>query len=947
MCAPNVDQNETPIRVKVKDPLEYFLLEELQENLMIGSAAIDARLRDIYNESLLSTLRYSFVPGIDERQHLFEIDEQTSIIKTAQVIDRDGLCPGSNACYVLLHVRVYPEYLNKTIRILVEILDINDHAPTFPEKYINLNIPESAPIGTQFILPPATDIDSGVNAIQRYELMSNTNRFELNTIIKEDAPTELRLTLKEKLDRETTGFYQLKVVAYDGSSEPKSGSILVNVTVEDIDDHDPVFTDATYEAFIEENLPGGSRVFQVTALDRDLGVNAKIKYGFSAKTQEAYGHIFGIMETDGQIYLKDSLDFEYGSTYLLVVTASDQGGEKAHPGHATVIVRVRGSNDHPPILTLNTLTNSGMAEVLEGADRGTFVARINVADQDGGENGMVECSLTHEKFALEMLHQSEYRIITRSQLDREIKAFYDVTVVCRDLGSHPNVALQEVHVKVLDINDESPKFDQLSYNTHIKENNEIDDELIQISASDMDQGENAEIRYSLAPDAKNLFTINPQTGVILVNTILDHEMQREILFHAVATDLGEPPMSSSALISVSILDTGEETPLFAQHRYEFGIFENKPGGNDVGVVKLSEHHSRGYSQFHFPTEDNDDAQFFEIDRSSGKITTKISLDREGKSVYYTKVVATKHGLHEQTGTVSVTIYIADQNDCPPIITFPSAKNNSLQISGSIPRGHEIVQIKATDRDLGDNAKLSYYIAGGNRDGIFALNPASGVLLAAKNFEAISKTNFRLAIVVQDNGYPRLNDEQFLNIYINHSLMFTSAESKHEVLSSRHATIVVAVVASVLVFIFVVLFTFMLVLLWKRAKNEPKKSSHNSDSCNYSTVTSSRTLSSCFDTGSDGREERDERDRGVAEGQEEDRRHNGNASIPTRRQPPVRNCDVALRVDNEINDLHAEKLHNTSYLGPQKNMAKVSTCIPSFITLVRFDIITALCKLVYI
>ena len=926
---------------KVKDPLEYFLLEELSANLLIGNAAVDARLSDIFNASIMSQLTYSFVPDVDERQYLFDIDSNNAIIKTTQQIDRDTLCPGSQACYVLLHVQVHPVSLNKVIRILVEILDINDHKPEFPESRMDLTILESAPRGSDFILPPATDSDSGKNAIQGYELVGTTEKFELQVTERDEEPVELTLVLKEELDREATDFYELKLVAHDGGNPSKSGSIIISITIEDINDNEPKFTNTTYEAFIDENIPIGSSVYQVSALDRDVGENGRIKYDFTEETQETYGDKFGIFETTGQIYLKDELDFEYGSTYLLVVTASDQGGPESQPGHATVIVRVKDDNDNPPKITLNTLTNSGIAHVSEGSAPGDAVAQITVADQDGGENGKIECTLTHEKFALEAVHQSQYRIVTSHILDREIKPFYDLTVICRDLGSTPNVAMQEVNVQVVDINDESPEFEQRAYNAHIKELNQINDPLIQIHARDRDDGENGEVRYSLQSDARNMFQIDADSGLITVNTVFDHDSPRQFTFHAVANDLGTPSRSAVATIIVSILDENDEIPLFSQRTYEFGIFENKPAGSEVGLVLLSgQQQTSDHYQFYFPADNTEDAQFFRIDSSSGKIYTKITLDRERQSVYYMKVLANSRGFPAETGSVSVTVYVADQNDNPPIISFPTARNHTIQVSSSLPKGYEVITVKASDSDIGGNGKLTYYIVSGNKDETFDIHPATGVISTTKDLSKVTQTNFRLRLLVQDNGYPQLNVEASINIFINGTLVHNAVTSREEVISSEHATVVVSVTASVLVFIFVALFLVMIYLVYRRAKTSTTKNKNKStEGCNYSTVTSTRTLSSCFDENGKEANQR-ERGRGVAEGQEEER-VNHFATQSNHHQPaPLRNGDVVVRLDNQVNDLQAAKVHNTHNPGVHNNTTKVNTLIPPFIIITNNNLVTS-------
>ena len=942
--------NPTPPNLPpVKDPLEYFLLEELSANLLIGNAAVDARLGDIFNASIMPQLSYSFVPDVDERQYLFDIDTKTAIIKTTQQIDRDRLCPGSKACYVLLHVQVHPISLNKVIRILVEILDVNDHSPVFPESRMDLNILESAPRGTGFILPPAMDSDSGKNAIQGYELVGTTEKFELQVSERDEGPVELKLVLKEELDREATDFYQLKVVAHDGGNPSKTGSMIINITIEDINDNDPKFTNTTYEVFIDENMPVGSNVYQVSAIDGDVGDNGRIKYDFTEETQETYGDKFGIFETTGQIYLKDELDFEYGSTYLLVVAASDQGGPESQPGHATVIVRVKDDNDNPPKITLNTLTNSGIAQVSEGSAPGDVVAQITVADQDGGENGKIECTLTHEKFALEAIHQSQYRIVTTRILDREIKPFYDLTVVCRDLGSTPNVAMQEVNVQVVDINDESPEFEQRAYNAHIKEFNQINDPLIQIHAIDRDDGENGEVRYSLESDAKNMFEIDTDSGLITVSTVFDHDSPRQIIFHAVANDLGTPSRSTTATVTVSILNENDEMPLFSQRTYEFGMFENKPAGSEVGSVMLSnQQQTNDHYQFYFPVDTTEDAQFFRIDSASGKIYTKITLDRERQSVYYMKVLADTKRFPAETGSVSVTIYVADQNDNPPIIFFPTARNHTIQVSGSLPRGYDVITVKATDDDIGGNGKLTYYIVSGNKDETFDLHPATGMISTAKDLSKVTQTNFRLRLLVQDNGYPQLNAEATLDIFINGTLAHTAVASREEVVSSKHATIVVSVTASVLVFIFVALFLVMIFLVYRRAKSSETKNKNNSNNVsaenfNYSTVTTSRTLSSFLDAGTEdqgkGTVERGG-GRGVAEGQETERVNRFSVNATHHQPVPVRNGDVMVRLDNQVNDLQAVKVHNTHNPGVHSNTTKVNTLIQPFIIITHNILVTS-------
>ncbi len=108
-----------------------------------------------------------------------------------------------------------------------------------------------------------------------------------------------------------------------------------------------------------ENTPLQSTILRVRAHDLDTGVNGAVYYEFSTQTQAAYGHLFGIRNKTGEIYIKSELDYEKGSVYHLSVMAHDQGPDSI-PADATVIVRVLDVNDNSPQITVNTLAASGM-----------------------------------------------------------------------------------------------------------------------------------------------------------------------------------------------------------------------------------------------------------------------------------------------------------------------------------------------------------------------------------------------------------------------------------------------------------------------------------------------------------------------------------------------------------------------------------------------------------
>ncbi len=322
--------------------LEYFILEELPGGTLMGNVAIDAGLTDKYDAPTLDSFRYSFLNQPDPRQKLFAIEETTGIVKTSQVIDRDIICAQKPTCQIWLHVAIQPPQYFQVIKILVDILDVNDHEPEFNDPEISLVISESSYAGKTFSLPTATDADSASYGILYYELRPNSNKkFDLSVIrSKIDNSIDLKLILNEELDRETEDFYQIQLVAYDGGSPPRLGYMLINVTVEDSNDNDPKFDNTSYKVFVSESVPAGANILRVQAHDADQGENGEVVYDFNQRTRQGYAHIFGIDKNTGVISLKQALDFEEESTYMLTVTAHDKG-QDSQTVAASVVVQVK------------------------------------------------------------------------------------------------------------------------------------------------------------------------------------------------------------------------------------------------------------------------------------------------------------------------------------------------------------------------------------------------------------------------------------------------------------------------------------------------------------------------------------------------------------------------------------------------------------------------------
>lgn len=753
--------------------LSYHILEELPKGSLIGSVATDAKLSEKYGLEQRKKLRFSFLeqPGVDTG--LFAIQDVSGIITTAKKIDRDRLCPQEPHCVVYLDVAVGPAQFFQVLHTKIEILDVNDNKPSFPQRQIQLEISESALTGTGFTLPLALDKDSDMNGVQKYELISDSKKFDLAEDITSGEVTDLKLVLTGELDREKKDSYRLKLIAYDGGNPTKSGSATINITVLDANDNDPVFLNTTYTVSVPESQPINSTLVRLNAVDADVGENSRLTYMLNGRSKSNYGHIFGIHPRRGTLYLKGKLDYENEKNYNLIVAVQDGGTGSPHVAHCTVTINVLDVNDNAPQVTVNTLTDSGEAEISELSGIGTFVAHISAIDRDDKKNGELSCSLDSPLFRLDRLYRNQYKIITSGALDRETRAGYNLALRCTDRGSPPLSTIELIKVRVVDENDHVPAFSEESYVMSIEENNPKDMFLLRLNATDRDAGANARIEYKLADDGlRNLFSLDRDSGILKTIATFDHERIQQINIQVIAADHGKPAFSTSTMVTLRIIDKNDEKPQFSQNKYSCGVFENGPPGKEVGYVAATDADFEPFDRITYAFDSRDAAAgLFQIDPNTGLIKTRQSLDREKQSAYNLRVLAYNPGYPDTTSTAPVTVHVADVNDNAPIIDHPEKGNASVSVSSRVPMRYVVYRVRAHDLDIGANAKLSYAIVGGNKGNLFAVDSATGSIRTTKDMSNIEKHTVVIRVQVRDGGDPQKTASCFLYININSSIIY--------------------------------------------------------------------------------------------------------------------------------------------------------------------------------
>jgi Cadherin domain len=479
------------ITCQPEEAIRYRVQEGVPVGTRIGNVLFDSGIRRRYTKDVLHKLDFRF---LSPPQIPLSIGVSDAVLRTVGPIDRESMttCRQKVTCDVSVDVAVHPLSYFRIVKVVLEVIDVNDNPPWFaPSQHSTLMISESASVGATFLLPSATDPDSPQYGVRRYALYpvggggrhddSIDSKFILRETPKLDGFLDVRLMLRQKLDREMVEEYHLTLVAFDGGEPALNDSISVTVRVLDSNDNDPVFEKSVYEVHIAENVRPGTRILSVRATDADLDGTAQLVYGLAAQTRSFYGHAFLVDNRTGDVYVTDRLDRETLAEYQLIVTAEDApvGSPEVHTVDVTVHVTLDDVNDNAPRIVINTLqaADSSFAHVTENSPSGTFVAHVTATDPDTDGNGIINCTLRTGnggrsdgsgllRLVPRPLHQSQlrsevdYQLVTSGiTIDRERADDLNISVTCSDNGvPAAQTSVKHLRVFVNDENDNTPTF---------------------------------------------------------------------------------------------------------------------------------------------------------------------------------------------------------------------------------------------------------------------------------------------------------------------------------------------------------------------------------------------------------------------------------------------------------------------------------------------------------
>uniref|UniRef100_A0A8C6VCW8 Cadherin domain-containing protein n=1 Tax=Naja naja TaxID=35670 RepID=A0A8C6VCW8_NAJNA len=425
-------------------------------------------------------VHYNIISGNSRGQ--FSIDSVTGEIQVVAPLDFE--VEREYALRIRAQDAGRPPLSNNTGMVSIQVVDINDHAPIFVSTPFQISVLENAPLGHSVIHIQAVDADYGENSRVEYKL----------TGVASDTPFVVNsatgwITVSGPLDRETVQHYFFGVEARDHGSPSLSASASVTITVMDVNDNRPEFTQKEYLILsVNEDRPIGSTVVVISATDDDVGENARITYYLEDNIPQ-----FRIDANTGAITLQAELDYEDQVTYTLAITAKDNGiPQKADTTYVEIMVN--DVNDNAP----QFVSAHYQGVISEDSPPFTSVLQISATDRDAHANGRVQYTFQNgEDGDGDFIIEPTSGIIrTIRRLDRESIPVYELTAYAVDRGMPPQRTPVHIQVSVQDINDNAPVFPAEEFEVFVKENSIVGSVVAQITALDPDEGPNAQIIYN-------------------------------------------------------------------------------------------------------------------------------------------------------------------------------------------------------------------------------------------------------------------------------------------------------------------------------------------------------------------------------------------------------------------------------------------------------------------
>ncbi|XP_072295785.1 protocadherin gamma-A10-like isoform X26 [Eucyclogobius newberryi] len=554
----------------------------------------------------------------------------------------------------------------------------------------------------------------------------------------------------------------------------------VTVEVTDVNDNTPAFSKDTLILKIVETAAPSTRYALERADDSDVSINDIQRY--TLKPNDNF-KLESQSQPDGsqivELVLETPLDREKNEEHSLILVASD-GGAPQRSGTARIHITVLDANDNAPVCSKQVYK----AEVQENSATGTVVTTVSANDADKGVNGEVTYSFAHVSKEAKQLFEVNTKtgvIKVTGKLDYEKSKSHQLNVRASDHGSNSDTC--KVIIQIIDVNDNSPVIQLMSFSSTISEDAPLGTTLAVINVHDDDSERNgvvecsisSELPFKIESSLSGYYTIVTEEG-------LDRESVSEYNITLTVTDKGSPPLSNQKTIQVKVSDINDNSPSFDGSEYFRTIPENNSPGFSIFTVRATDADWGQNARISYFLEEiylngASLSSFVSVNAESGVISAAKSFDYEQIKTFGFNITARDAGSPPLSSVVSVKILVQDQNDNAPQVLYPVQTGGSL-VAEMVPRsadvGYLVTKVVAVDVDSGQNAWLSYKLQKAADRALFEVGSQNGEIRTIRQVTDKDAVKQRLSVIVEDNGQPSRSATVIVNVAV--------ADSFPEVLS---------------------------------------------------------------------------------------------------------------------------------------------------------------------
>nr|DBA30689.1 TPA: hypothetical protein GDO54_006643 [Pyxicephalus adspersus] len=437
-----------------------------------------------------------------------------------------------------------------------------------------------------------------------------------------------------------------------------------------------------------------------------------------------------------------------------------------------VDIEIEDINDNRPVFPFS-VSNLVISELMPAGSRFHVEGAV---DPDLGTNAITNYELSaSDYFALDfqkyMNQIRSLELVLKKSLDREKQSVHNLTLTAYDGGKPRLSGTSEIIITVEDLNDNAPTFNQPFYQANVIENSPKGSLVIKVKATDLDQGKNSDVFYTLSKTSREeiskVFSVDKNTGEIKVIGDVDFEQTQMYEIQIDAMDNGDIQLVGHCKVLVTVVDVNDNHPEMTVTSLAVPVSEDSPQGTTVAIISVHDHDSGLNGKVSCNVTNSSPFKIHPAFKGDFSLTVNGKLDREITSQYEVVVVARDEGIPPLSVSKILKIDISDVNDNAPIFQKPYG---TIFIKENNPPGSHVYTALAIDPDFRQNSFITYSISDNTVDGIpissyVSINPENGKVFALVSFDHEQVTFLQCHIKATDAGLPPLNSNFTLNIFI--------------------------------------------------------------------------------------------------------------------------------------------------------------------------------------